>query len=606
MQILDTLKSLVTGLGTSKDKTVEMAYAMRYVTDAELNAMHRSDWLSRKIVDIIPNDMTREWRDWQAENDQIEKIEEVEKAPLINVQSKINQAMCRARLLRGSAIYMGMRDRTPDQPLDLDRVKQGDLLYLHVLNRRDMTVGEIIKDIQSEFYGEPTYYEMSSTTGQQTRIHPSRMIRFIGAEILDDHETLDGWGDSVLQVVYDAIQNATSVQQHIAALVPEAKTDVIYIPGLSKFLQNATTTRQLTDRFTYANSIKSMFNMVLLEGNGTDLGEKWEQKQINFAQLPELAQLFLQVAAGAADIPVTRLLGQSPSGMNATGESDIRNYYDNISARQRTELSPKLHRLDEVVIRSALGIRPKEVHYTWAPLWGISEKEKADIFKLYADGARTIVGTTPGNEIITREAISDALVNRIVEDGNLPGLEGYIDEYGKLDEQEPSEEERAAATAQAAIAPQNALTADASPKTLYVRRDVVNAAEIKAWAEGQGLTDIVPDLHVTIVYSRTAMDWIKAGTVGEWNQEKNGQLIIPAGGPRVVEPLGGMAAVLMFASSLLAWRHEEIVRAGASHDYPEYQPHISLTKEPADLSGVEPYRGKIVLGPEIFEELRTD
>ncbi len=69
----------------------------------------------------------------------------------------------------------------------------------------------------------------------------------------------------------------------------------------------------------------------------------------------------------------------------------------------------------------------------------MSEKEKADIFKTKADAARALVGTNSGQEIITREALSDALVNTFTEDGSLPGLDGFIDEYGKLSEQEPDE-----------------------------------------------------------------------------------------------------------------------------------------------------------------------
>mgnify|MGYP003671208354 CR=1 FL=1 len=609
MQILDTLKSLVTGLGTSKDKTTEMAYALRYVSDAELNAMHRSDWLARKIVDIIPNDMTREWRAWQAENDQIEKIENLEKAPLINVQMKVNAAMRKARLFGGSAIYLGMRNAVTEEPVDLGRIRAGDLQYLHVLNKSEVSVGEINRDVTSEFYGEPAFYDVSSSTGQTAKIHPSRMIRFVGADILDErNSTADqGWGDSVLQVVYDAIQNASSIQAHIAALIPEAKTDVIYIPKLSEFLRNATTTQQLTDRFTYANSIKSMFNMVLLEGNGVDLGEKWEQKNINFTQLPEIAQLFLQVASGAADIPATRFLSQSPAGMNATGDSDIRNYYDNLSARQKTELAPKLHRLDEVVIRSALGDRPEEIYYDWSPLWGLSEKEKADVFKTKSDAARTLAGTGGASpSLMPIEVLSDALVNTFIEDGSLPGLQAAIDEYGGLSDQEDDDDDIAAALGPDRAAETLAAN-DAAPRTLYVRRDVVNVAEITAWAKDQGITDLVDDLHVTIVYSPTPIDWIKAGNDSEWG-EPNGkdELVISEGGPRAVEPLGNMGAVLMFASSRLGWRHEEIIRAGASHGFPDYQPHISLTEATTDVASIEPYRGKIVLGPEVFEELKQD
>ena len=105
MKIVDTLRSLVTGLGGAKDKTASQVFGLRLVDAAELNAMHRSDWLARKIVDIIPNDMTRAWRDWQAEGDQIELIEAVEKLPQVNLQVKLNEALRKARLLGGAGLY---------------------------------------------------------------------------------------------------------------------------------------------------------------------------------------------------------------------------------------------------------------------------------------------------------------------------------------------------------------------------------------------------------------------------------------------------------------------------------------------------------------------
>jgi hypothetical protein len=49
---------------------------------------------------------------------------------------------------------------------------------------------------------------------------------------------------------------------------------------------------------------------------------------------------------GRADIPVTRLLGTSAKGLNATGEGDNDNYDEMVSARQETDLRPNLERLD--------------------------------------------------------------------------------------------------------------------------------------------------------------------------------------------------------------------------------------------------------------------
>ncbi len=453
MMFLDRLQNFVSGLGSSKDKKTATVYGFLPIDVTQLNAMHRSDWMARKIVDIIPDDMTREWREWKADEDTVELIEKVERAPQISIQAKVNEAMQLARLRGGAALMLGMKDAQPGEELVLDRVKEGDLLYVHVLGRDDVSYTEIDRDVLSPYFGEPKMYQARSKDGAQVEVHPSRVVRFIGAPILDRSiSEYDCWGDSILLVVHDAIQNAASSQEHIASLIPEAKTDVIYIPNLSQHLASAASTSKLTERFAYANSLKSMFNMLLLEGNGgtgpNGAGEKWEQKTINFGQFPELMRQYLQVAAGAGDIPLARFLQDAPSGLGSNGESALRNYYDKISADQRNKLTPNLWRFDEVCIRSATGKRDPAIFYEWAPLYTQSEKERAETFKIYADGARTIVGSGLGQEIITREAISKSLTNRIVEDGILPGLAEAIAEYGSIEQQEPSEEELAAITVQ--------------------------------------------------------------------------------------------------------------------------------------------------------------
>lgn len=142
---------------------------------------------------------------------------------------------------------------------------------------------------------------------------------------------------------------------------------------------------------------------------------------------------------------------------------------------------------------------------------------------------------------------------------------------------------------------------DASPRTLYVSRRLINASEVLAWARKQGIKGLeeASELHVTVAFSSTPVDWMKMGTSWE------GELKLPAGGPRVVEPLGDASAVLLFSSSELQWRNQFMRDMGASWDYPEYQPHITLSYEAGqDLSGVEPYTGELVFGPEIFEEIK--
>jgi hypothetical protein len=120
--------------------------------------------------------------------------------------------------------------------------------------------------------------------------------------------------------------------------------------------------------------------------------------------------------------------------------------------------------------------------------------------------------------------------------------------------------------------------------------------------------DLVPaeEMHVTIVSSRDPVDWLKMGA--DWQSSEDGTLVVPAGGPRIVEKLGEKATVLQFANSGLSYRHMRLVAEGASHDFPDYIPHVTLSLSPqtVDLSTVKPFTGSLTFGPEIFERRKED
>lgn len=600
----DSLTNLVSRMGTTRDKASSSYYGFQPLTDEQILIAYKSAWLPRKIVDIPAFDSVRAWRDWQADDDQIELIEAEEKR--LNVKGKIYEAKAKARLWGGSAIMLGTGDTDLAQPLDVERVGKAGLQYLTVLTRRQLSAGERETDPKSEFFGKPRLYTLSTANAMQLQIHPSRLVLFQGnPEPDEDLSTQMGWGDSVLQSTMDAIKQADGTAANIASLVFEAKIDIIRVPNFMASLADEGYKAKILDRYTLAMQGKGINGTLML-----DKEEEYESKSANFANLPDVLDRFLQIVSGAADIPATRLLSQAPAGMNATGESDLRNYYDRLSAMQELEMEPAMARMDECIIRSALGSRDQAIYFDWAPLWGLSDKERADIFKLKADGARALAGTGTSPELMPIDALSDALVNTFIEDNSLPGLEAAIEEYGKLSEQGEDEVEVQAAAVPMpangnAPAQQEATrlaAQDAAPRTLYVRRDVVNVAEIKRWAKSQGL-DPVDDLHVTIISSETAVDWFKVGT--SWSEK----IEIAPGGPRQMERLGtdGKYIVLLITANELVWRNREIIEAGATSNWPDYQPHISIqVGGEIDLSKVAPYQGKIVLGPEIFEEVKED
>jgi len=165
-----------------------------------------------------------------------------------------------------------------------------------------------------------------------------------------------------------------------------------------------------------------------------DIADKYEQKSASFTTLPDLMDRFMQMVSAAASIPMTLLFGMSPGGLNASGDSDTRGYYDRVKVLQTLKLTPATAILDECLLRSALGSRPPEIFYNWRPLWQPTIKERAETGKIIADTFKVVYDM----DVVPEEAIAKSLVNSLTESGLAPGLEinvaEYFDENGGADE----------------------------------------------------------------------------------------------------------------------------------------------------------------------------
>jgi phage-related protein (TIGR01555 family) len=165
----------------------------------------------------------------------------------------------------------------------------------------------------------PAYFQLNYADGRNAvKLHPSRVIPFIGQELPDGAMGGDAynwfWGDPLLQSVQDAIKAHDTTTGSITALLNEAKTDVVHIPGLMDSLASDEYENVLIERFALANFIKSITNALLLDGgDGSEgSGEQWEVRQTDFSGMPDMQHAMFQLVAGASDIPATRLIGQAP------------------------------------------------------------------------------------------------------------------------------------------------------------------------------------------------------------------------------------------------------------------------------------------------------
>lgn len=413
----DTFTNFLSGLGMpGRDKMTAHQYVNQLWSRDQLEASYRGDWIARKAISIPAQDATREWRNWQAKGIQIELLEATEKR--LHLQNKLELALVKARLYGGSCILLGV-DGDISSELIPETVPKDGLKFLHVLAPHQLTIDNLVTDLEDPYYGQPEFYYLQDIKkAERIKIHPSRMVRLLGLEPPDALAN-NGWGDPVLQVIHDAVSSAGTVAQSIATLISEAKIDVIKIPGLTEIFSTGEGTNRLVKRFSEANVAKSVINAIVM-----DKEEDWQRVGTNFGGMPEILQMYLQIASGAADIPVTRFVGMSPSGLNSTGESDLQNYYDRIASDQEIRLTPAIEKLDKVLVRSALGIDDPNIFYEWNSLWQMDATQQAEIAKKKAEVSKIDVDAG----LIPFEALARGRCNQLIEDGTYPGLEAALEE----------------------------------------------------------------------------------------------------------------------------------------------------------------------------------
>lgn len=120
--------------------------------------------------------------------------------------------------------------------------------------------------------------------------------------------------------------------------------------------------------------VRSNFGVQLV--NKGDQMHNAQYSFTGFDHVTEAAQLNL---SAKTHIPMTKLFGRSPAGMNATGESDLQNYYDYIDALRESKLRPALEQLLPVLCMSAWGTVPDGIEISFPPLWTPTAKDVAEI-----------------------------------------------------------------------------------------------------------------------------------------------------------------------------------------------------------------------------------
>ncbi|AHB06360.1 HI1409 family phage-associated protein [Pandoraea pnomenusa 3kgm] len=368
------------GLGTNNQAS-QYTYGFDFISRnrVQMEAMYRSSWIVGAMVDTVADDMTRAGIEIGSQLDPDDKDKLNNAIERMSLWDRVNETGKWSRLYGGAIAVMLIDGQDVSTPLRPDRIAPGQFKGLYVLDR--WLVQPSLNDLVTELgpdMGMPKYYDVVADSMALTRqrIHYSRVLRMDGVELPYWQKIAENlWGQSVIERLIDRLVAFDSTTAGAAQLVYKAHLRTMKVKDLRTIIAaGGPALEGLLKQLDMIRRFQSNEGLTLL-----DADDELQVDQYSFSGLDNVLLQFGQQLSGATQIPLVRLFGQSPAGLSATGESDLRNYYDGIAQQQERKLRNPITRLLDVLIRSELGTEPPE-GFSWEfrPLWQMTAPEKAE------------------------------------------------------------------------------------------------------------------------------------------------------------------------------------------------------------------------------------
>jgi phage-related protein (TIGR01555 family) len=395
---LDSWYNVITGLGTRADtRTRACVQPVIPLHDAELTDAYHGSWVANRMVRALVDDSLREG--WSYETEELDK-----EAERWGANRKIWELAIWARTYGKAFLLLGTSDPDTSTPLTMSA---GKLRYLRVFDRRHLVVNTRYTDPANPKFGEPeTYWLYPIAADGQTytgapsiTVHETRLISLEGTFTGPDLRARNrGWPLSVLQLPWEVMRDEDQTWASVGLLLRDMSTAVYKIKD---FIQQLTGDGPdpLQNRMTLIEQARSTARAVVVDKDGEDFNHVGAQ---NVAGISDVLRSFAQRLSAAAEMPLSRLLQQQPGGLNATGESETRGWYDQCSSYQTHWLTKPVRQLGAALALNA-GISvvegtsedapapdapesytradadelADEVEVEWAPLWQETELECA-------------------------------------------------------------------------------------------------------------------------------------------------------------------------------------------------------------------------------------
>lgn len=400
------------------------------VPDYDLAEKYQYNGLFSKIIDRPAEEALKHGMKYNVGDPQLEEFLD-DALDRLDWEDKATTAIRWARLFGGSIIVMLLDDGGGlEEPVNWQDVRSVEELQVY-----ERAV--VQPDPDTYRTGKATYFDVSSTYGGFFRVHRSRCLVFKNGSLPEfgAPQQYFYWGLPEYIRIKRDLSIVLKTHQNAANMIEKSVQPVYKMMGLQDTLAAEGGDTAVLKRLNVIDQARGMLNSIAVDMDGEDYA--FQTFQLSGTQ--EILESTYNLLSAVTCIPQTILFGRSPSGENATGESDLENYYNFVEGIQKRMLKKNIRTLLKAVTQAGVydgSIEdPGTIKPTFKPLWSLSEAEQATVELTKAQRAQATAQTA--QLYIDMQVLQPDEVRRALsQDGSL-NIEDILDNQPE-DEQEES------------------------------------------------------------------------------------------------------------------------------------------------------------------------
>lgn len=367
--------------------------------------MQSSDY--RAVPETTANEMTREWGKvkvlGEGANDLKDRIKAIEKClKKMGVRGLIRKLIETEMTFGRAQLFINIKghDGELDLPLLLDSqsITKGSLTGFKVIEPMWTTPAEY----NSADPAAPDFYNPTSWYVSGKKISADRLITLIMRPVPDLLKPAYNFsGIPMIQLMQPYVERWQRTVDAVSDLIHAfsltgLKTDLSDVlsgdeDGSSTFL-----------RMQLFNEFKNNQNTWLLNNETED----FFQLNTPLTTLDTLMQKAQEQMAGPSKTPMVKLLGITPSGLNANSDGEIRVYYDYIMSLLESFIRDCMEQILRIVQLHLFGEIHEEIGFEFNSLHQMTDEQRANTNKVKAETVATLVEAKIISEQEARNSIA--------------------------------------------------------------------------------------------------------------------------------------------------------------------------------------------------------